>query len=74
MAAKPVVDGIEKQIGAKVRIVRVDVSTPEGRKVSAEVGPGMVPTFIGFDAQGNERWRVNHMLSRPELWRRVLAL
>jgi len=71
---KPVVDGIEKQIGSKVRIIRVDVSTPEGKKIAREVAPNMVPCFIGFDADGNQRWRVDHVISRLELWRRVIAL
>ena len=74
MAMKPVVDGIEKQIGNKVRIVRVDVSTPEGRKIAAEVPPTMVPAFVGFDSKGSERWSVDHALSRAELWRRIIAL
>lgn len=71
---KPVVDGMEKQIGGKVRIVRIDVSTTEGKKIAVEVAPSTVPTFVGFDAEGNQRWRVDRVISRAELWRRIIAL
>jgi hypothetical protein len=74
MAAKPVVDGFDKQLAGKVRIIKVDVATPEGKKVALKAGLDLVPTFIGYDAQGNERWRVQSMPSRPELWRKLISL
>ncbi|HLG74258.1 MAG TPA: hypothetical protein VK009_27875 [Chloroflexota bacterium] len=74
MAAKPVVDGIEKQLGGRVSVVRMDVSTPAGRKVAAKIGLDLVPTFIGYDSQGLERWRVSRVPNRAELWNRLMLL
>ena len=75
MATKPVVDGLEKQLGQKrLRIVRIDVGTKEGHKIAGRVGLDMVPTFVGYDPSGNERWRINRVPKRQELWSRVIAL
>lgn len=74
MAAKPVVDGMEKELGRHVRFVRLDVATSAGKKVGSSVGLDLVPTFIGYDAKGNERWRYQQLVGKSELWRRVAAL
>jgi hypothetical protein len=74
MAAKPVVDGFDKQLGGKVRIVRVDINSEHGKKIAAKVGLDMVPTFIGYDGEGVERWRLGAMPNRTELWRRLISL
>jgi hypothetical protein len=74
MATKPVVHGIEKQLAGKVRIVQLDVASETGRKVAAKVGIDLVPTFIGYDAQGIERWRIGRAPARMELWRRIVSL
>jgi len=73
MAAKPVLDGIEKQVGQRVRFVRMDVATPNGRRVAAEVGLDLVPLVVGFDAQGSERWRTQRV-NRGDLLRRIAML
>ena len=74
MAAKPVVDGIEKQLGGRVSLVRLDVATTSGRKVAARVALDTVPTFIGYDGEGVERWRITRVPGRVELWNRLMAL
>jgi hypothetical protein len=74
MAAKPVVDGLDKQLAGRVRIVRMDVATREGKKVALKVGLDTVPTFIAYGKDGLERWRTARMPSKPELWRRLVAL
>ena len=74
MVAKPVVDGLDKQLAGRVRIVRVDINSPNGRKIATKVGLDMVPTFIGYDGEGLERWRINRVPNRVELWRRLINL
>lgn len=74
MTAKPVVDGLEKQLGGRVSVVRVDVSSPTGKKVAAKVGLDLVPTFIGYDAKGVEQWRLSEVPKRPELWQLLMSL
>ena len=74
MATKPVVDGLDKQLAGRVRFVRVDINSANGRKIAAKAGVDMVPALIGFDAQGVERWRLNRIPNRVELWRRLINL
>jgi hypothetical protein len=74
MAAKPVVDGLDKQLAGRVRIVRVDINSANGKKIAIKVGLDMVPTFIGYDGDGVERWRMNRVPNRAELWRRLISL
>lgn len=74
MAAKPVVDGMEKELGRHVRFVRLDVTSTTGKKIASSVALDLVPTFIGYDKDGNERWRYQQLPSKGELWRRVAAL
>ena len=74
MAAKPVVDGFDKQLAGKVRFVRVDVASPNGRKIAVKAGLGLVPTFIGYDAAGMQQWRVEGMPNKMALWRKIISL
>ncbi|MBV9120464.1 MAG: hypothetical protein JOZ39_07125 [Chloroflexi bacterium] len=74
MIAKPVVDGIERQLDGKLlHIVRIDVSSGEGRKIAAHTGIDLVPTFIGYDGAGRERWRTQQA-TRAELMRKIASL
>ena len=74
MATKPVVDGFDKQLAGRVRFVRIDVNSDKGRKIAAKAGVALVPTLIGYDGAGEERWRMQRVPNRPELWRRLIAL
>lgn len=74
MAAKPVVDGFDKQLAGRVRFVRVDINSPNGKKIAAKAGLDVVPTFIGYDGSGVEQWRSVGIPNRVELWRRLISL
>ena len=71
---KPVVDGLDKQLEGRVRIVRKDVASPAGKKLASKVGIDLVPTLIGYDAEGVERFRIGRAPNRVELWQRLIKL
>jgi len=58
MAAKPIVDRLREDWKAG-QVLRVDVLTPVGREFANQHGFEGTPTFVLFDAAGNEaaRWR-----------------
>ncbi|MGC8857469.1 MAG: thioredoxin family protein [Anaerolineae bacterium] len=56
-AIKPSVDTLERELGARLRILRLNVQEPIGRELAPLYGFQYTPTFIFFDAQGNELWR-----------------
>ena len=44
-------------IGKQIHIIRLNVQEPVGRELAPVYGFEFTPTFVFFDAQGNERWR-----------------
>ncbi|MEW6568597.1 MAG: thioredoxin family protein [Chloroflexota bacterium] len=57
MAAKPVVDGIEREHSGRLSVIRLNVQEPVGLAIANRLGFRLTPTFIFFDSQGNEAWR-----------------
>lgn len=50
-------DGLEQELGPKLRVLRVDVQQPVGRELAPVYDFEYTPTYIFFDAQGHEVWR-----------------
>ncbi|MBT3389607.1 MAG: thioredoxin family protein [Chloroflexi bacterium] len=50
-------DGLEVEFPTQLKVVRVDVQSAFGRELAREYGT-FTPTFVLFDAQGEELWRV----------------
>ena len=66
---KPIVDGIETQCWDPLVVLRVDVTAPAGRAVGQEFGFQYTPTFIFFDANGQEIWRSVGSLDEAQILR-----
>lgn len=54
---KPVVDGLEQEMGERLIVLRVDIHTEAGQEIASQHRFEYTPTFILFDEQGNEKWR-----------------
>ncbi len=54
---KPVVDGLEQELGDKIHIIRLNIQEEVGRELAPLYGFEFTPTFIYFDENGNELWR-----------------
>ncbi len=72
MAARPVVDGIEREHQGRLIVLRLDVQEPVGSAIGARFGFRVTPTFILFDATGTELWRTFGAIDPLEV-RRSLA-
>lgn len=57
LAAEPVVNGLKTELAGQMIVLQVDVSTPAGKEISTQFNAFGTPTFIFFDAEGNETWR-----------------
>jgi len=57
VAAKPMVDRLERDLRDKIVVWRVDVQSDEGRQLMKQYHIEFTPTFILFDVAGKERWR-----------------
>lgn len=50
-------DGLEREYEGRLRVLRLDVQSQVGRELAPLYGFQYTPTFILFDAAGNELWR-----------------
>ena len=50
-------DGLENELGDKLHIIRIDIQQQVGRELAPVYGFEYTPTYIFFDAKGNEVWR-----------------
>lgn len=58
VSIKPLVDDLELELGDQIYIIRLNVQEQVGMELSPVYGFEFTPTFIYFDAAGNEVWRV----------------
>jgi thioredoxin-related protein len=54
---KPVVDGLEQELEGRLLVIRLNIQESVGRELGTAYNFQYTPTFIFFDAQGNELWR-----------------
>jgi hypothetical protein len=64
---KPAVDRLEYKIKGTWVIVRLDVQSDLGAVLKEEYKATLVPTFLVFDAKGEELMRVNRVPTYQEL-------
>lgn len=50
-------DGLEKELGTKVRILRINIQDQVGRELAPLYDFEYTPTYIFFDPSGKELWR-----------------
>lgn len=51
---EPIVNGLEERYGGEFEIVRVNIETGRGRSLAREYGVMGQPSFLLFDASGEE--------------------
>ena len=54
---QPIVDGLEQELGDRIRIIRLNIQEEVGRELAPVYRFEFTPTFIFIDAEGNEVWR-----------------
>lgn len=55
--AKPVVDGLERDMKDKLRFARVDIGSDEGSDLAQKYGISAVPAFVVLDGNGRVVYR-----------------
>ncbi|MFN3742729.1 MAG: thioredoxin family protein [Anaerolineales bacterium] len=64
---RPLVDEIEQKYHGRLIVIRVNIQSASGRELTRHFGFKYTPTFIFFDAQGQERWRSVGFLSPSQV-------
>jgi hypothetical protein len=67
--AKPIVDGIEKDLKGTAEVVRLNLLSEVGRKAASRYGVPAVPTILVLDAASNVIYRRTGMPDRQEVVR-----
>jgi thioredoxin-related protein len=60
------VNGLQEEWGEQVRVLQVNVNHKESRSLVEEFGGQFTPTFVLFDAAGQEVWRATGRLDPAE--------
>ncbi len=50
-------DGLEQELAGKLNVVRINIQEPVGRELAPVYDFEYTPTYIFFDARGQELWR-----------------
>ena len=50
-------DELENELGNRILFIRLNIQENVGRELAPVYGFEFTPTFIYFDADGNELWR-----------------
>jgi len=74
MRAEPIVNGLEKEWAGQVQVVQIDIQDRSNRALIERVDARFTPTFILFDAGGQEAWRSVGAIDPGQVRRQVEAL
>lgn len=58
------VDGLERELGGRAKVVRLNVAEPAGSEAQARFQTTKVPAIIVLDTNGAERYRTEGKLPR----------
>ncbi len=72
--AKPVVDGIERELAGRVRVIRLSMMSGVGRQAAARFGVHGLPTFVILGPDGSEAARHVGIPSKARLVEEALSL
>ena len=67
LVAKPIVDGIEKDLEGKAKVIRLNMLSKVGREVAVGYGVQSIPTLLVLDAQKKEIYRHTGVPNRREV-------
>ena len=74
LVAKPVVNGIEKDLRGTAEMIRLDLMSPVGAEAADRYAVGAVPTLVVLDGTGEMVYRRSGMPDREEIVTRVRGL
>ncbi len=74
LAVKPSVDRLETELGERLVVQRVNIQGAAGRQLAGQYAVERTPTFILFDARGEELWRGSGRLDARAVRSRVPGL
>jgi thioredoxin-related protein len=74
MRAEPIVNGLEKEWAGSVQVVQVNILDRANQALVERLDARFTPTFVLFDANGEEAWRSVGSIAPDEARAQVEAL
>ena len=66
MAMRPIVDGLERELGDRVQVIRLNALDAASLEIAHSLGFRFTPSYAIFDREGNEVWRSQGRIDREE--------
>ena len=73
LVAKPIVDGIEKDLKGSVQLIRFNTGNAEGKKVASDYGVRGLPAMLILDGNGEVVERHSGVPGRKKMVAAALA-
>jgi hypothetical protein len=64
---KPIVDRLEQELADQLHVVRLNALDREGTVLGRQLGLRLTPTYVLFDASGEELWRGRGSITHDEI-------
>ena len=74
LVAKPIVNGIEKDLKGKADVIRLNILSRVGREAASRYGVPAVPTLVVLGRDGEVVYRRTGLPDRRDIATRVSAL
>ncbi|MFN2222421.1 MAG: thioredoxin family protein [Chloroflexota bacterium] len=74
MRAEPIVNGLEREWAGSVQVIQINIQDRANRAMVERLGARFTPTFVLFDAAGEEVWRSVGSINPDEVRAQVAAL
>ena len=74
MRAEPIVSGLKEEWAGSVQVLQVNIQQRENRALTERLDAQFTPTFVLFDASGQEVWRSVGQVDADDVRERVAAL
>lgn len=72
--AKPVVDGLERELGEEAHVLRLSVTNDVSARLAGRYGVRVVPTFVLLDGSGEVVLTQTGIPKREEIVRAIATL
>ncbi len=67
LAAKPIVNGIEKDLEGQAKVIRLDMLSSFGRKIAGRFEVSSIPTLLVLDGEQNVIYRHSGLPDRQKV-------
>ena len=73
IAARPIIDGIEKDFAGKIAVERYDAASDDGKKLMGQYEIKVTPSYVMAASDGTKLWSLTGVIHKDMLRQQVQA-